>query len=179
MTRSFAALLLIAASLVVIACGKQSSSAIRSDAQELARLRRENPEANRLLAATPADFERRIRSAGRPVLVNQWASWCGPCRYEFPFFQRLAQRYRGRVAFLGVDAKDNASDARRFLAEFPTPYAHLQDPRAAVSRLFHGGRSWPTTAYYRAGGKLVYTNQGAYRSEADLDADIRRYALGT
>src|SRR5438094_9105733 len=125
MTRSVAALLLIAASLVVIACGKQSSSAIRSDAQELARLRRENPEANRLLAATPADFERRIRSAGRPVVVNQWASWCGPCRYEFPFFQRLAQRYRGRVAFLGIDAKEDAYGERRVLAVVPHTTSHL------------------------------------------------------
>ena len=177
MTRPVLVLLLIAASLVVIACGQQPSAS-KSDAQEVARFRRANPEANRLPGATPADFERRVRSAGHPVVVNQWASWCGPCRYEFPFFQRLAQRYRGRVAFLGVDAKDNASDARRFMAQFPTRYAHLQDPEATISRLFHGGRSWPTTAFYRAGGRLAYTHQGAYPSEADLDADIRRYALG-
>ena len=169
--------LVLVAALAVAGCGEQESkSAI--DTQQLARLRRENPEASRLLPSSPADFQRRVRAAGGPMVVNQWASWCGPCRFEFPFFQRLAKRYRGRVTFLGVDAKDSAADARRFLAEFPTPYGHLEDPKATISREFHGGRSWPTTAFYRRDGTLNYTHQGSYRDEASLDSDIRRYALG-
>ena len=111
-------------------------------------------------------------------MVNQWASWCGPCRYEFPLFQRLAERYRGRVTFLGVDAKDNDDDARRFLARYPTPYGHLKDPDAKIARVFRGGRSWPTTAFYDSRGQLKYSHQGAYRDESQLDAYIRRYALG-
>src|SRR5439155_6063773 len=105
-----------AASTLPAACGEnESKSAISANQREIARLRRENPEASRLLASSPADFQRRVRVAHGPVVVNQWASWCGPCRYEFPLFQRLAERYRGRVTFLGVDAKDNDDDARRFL----------------------------------------------------------------
>jgi len=167
------------ASTLPAACGQsESKSAISANQREIARLRRENPEASRLLASSPADFQRRVRAAHGPVVVNQWASWCGPCRYEFPLFQRLAERYRGRVTFLGVDAKDNDDDARRFLARYPTPYGHLKDPDAKIARVFRGGRSWPTTAFYDSRGQLKYSHQGAYRDESQLDADIRRYALG-
>jgi thiol-disulfide isomerase/thioredoxin len=170
---------LVAASILLSACGqKESKSAISASQREIARLRQQNPEANRLLASSPADFRRRVRDARGPVVVNQWASWCGPCRFEFPMFQKLSERYRGRVTFLGVDAKDNDDDARQFLARYPTPYAHLKDPDAKIARVFRGGRSWPTTAYYDARGRLKYSHQGAYRDEPQLDGDIRRYALG-
>jgi cytochrome c biogenesis protein CcmG/thiol:disulfide interchange protein DsbE len=115
---------------------------------------------------------------GSPVVVNQWASWCGPCRSEFPFFQHLARRYQGRVAFLGVDSKDSRSDAEAFLKQFPVPYPHYYDEDASIARLFGGGRAWPTTAFFHPSGKLEYVHVGAYPSEEGLDADIRRYALG-
>ena len=49
-------------------------------------------------------FEAHLRGLrGRPVVVNQWASWCRPCKAEFPFFQRQSERWRDRVAFVAVD----------------------------------------------------------------------------
>src|SRR2546425_901961 len=77
-------------------------------------------QANEILDGGPRAFEARLASLrGAPVVVNQWASWCGPCRYEFPFFQHLARRYGNRVGFLGVDSKDARPSARKFLREFP------------------------------------------------------------
>lgn len=144
----------------------------------LARYRSEDPEAARLLGGGVTEFRRRLAAArGRGFVVNQWASWCIPCRREFPLFQRLAERYRGRVNFLGVDARDSAGDARKFLAEFPTPYPHLEDPQATIAREFRGGRAWPTTGFYSSDGRLRNSHQGAYPDERQLDADIRRYAL--
>lgn len=102
---------------------------------------------------------------------------CGPCRFEFPFFQHLSKRYSGRVAFLGVDAKDARSDATAFLNKFPVLYPHFYDEDASIARTFGGGRAWPTTAFFDRTGKLVFTHIGAYATQAKLDQDIARYAL--
>jgi thiol-disulfide isomerase/thioredoxin len=114
---------------------------------------------------------------GYPVVVNQWASWCGPCRAELPFFERQARKHRGRVAFLGVDSQDSRAEAAQFLKELPVPFPHYFDEDASVARVFGGGRAWPTTAFYTAEGKLSFIHQGAYATEAKLEEDLRRYAL--
>jgi cytochrome c biogenesis protein CcmG, thiol:disulfide interchange protein DsbE len=136
-------------------------------------------QANQLLGGGPPAFQRQVRALrGHPIVVNQWASWCGPCRFEFPFLQRLAARYRGRVAFLGVDAQDNKGDAEAFLKQRPLPYPSYFDLDAQTARTFKGGLAWPTTAFYDERGRLVRTHPGAYASSAKLDEDIQRYALG-
>jgi len=135
--------------------------------------------ADTLIDGGPAAFKARLaRLKGTPVVVNQWASWCGPCRYEFPFFGSQAERLKGRVAFLGVNSKDARQDALDFLARYPVPFEHFFDADAAIARVFRGGRSWPTTAFYDAEGDLAFTRQGGYASEQDLVDDIERYALG-
>lgn len=108
--------------------------------------------------------------------MNPWASWCGPCRVEFPFLQAQALKRRGKVLFLGVNSRDSTDEARKFLSCSPTSFAHVADPDAKVAREFRGGRAWPTTAFYDGAGRLNYTMQGSYRSERALAADIDRYA---
>jgi cytochrome c biogenesis protein CcmG, thiol:disulfide interchange protein DsbE len=144
-----------------------------------AELRALQRQASQLLDGGKDAFEARVADLrGYPVVVNQWASWCGPCRFEFPFFQRLATKYAGRVAFLGVNSQDSKGDAEDFLRQFPVPFPHYYDKDTSVARVFGGGRAWPTTAFYDKGGKVVNTHLGAYASEAKLEEDIRRYALG-
>ena len=124
-----------------------------------------------------AAFQRELRELrGKPVVVNKWASWCGPCRAEFPFFARQAKKRRGKVAFLGVDAQDVESDAREFLREEPVPYPSYSDPEQEIAGLFSGKVAFPATAFYDRVGKLVYLKQGGYSSESKLSEDIGRYA---
>lgn len=144
-----------------------------------AELRKLERQANQILDGGPEAFKRRVAELrGHPIVANQWASWCPPCREEFPFFQRLAEKYRGRVAFIGVDSSDSRDEAQTFLEEFPTPYPHYFDPDLEVARVFEGGKAFPTTAFYDAEGELAFTRPGSYATEAQLDADIRRHALG-
>jgi thiol-disulfide isomerase/thioredoxin len=115
---------------------------------------------------------------GVPVIVNQWASWCPNCRAEFPFFQRESQRYDRQVAFVGLDAQDQRSGAESFLKQFPVSYPSIFDPGAQQAVLLGGGQGWPTTFFIDRTGSETFVHEGAYPSEALLDRDIRRYALG-
>ena len=179
-----ASLAVLASTLVLAACGAQDRSsgaagptdgAARASPYALSELR---DQAGQLLDGGPKAFTARLgRLRGHPVVVTQWASWCGPCRYEFPFFAREAAKLNGRVAFLGVNSQDGRDNARTFLREHPVPYPHYFDPDASVARVFRGGRAFPTTAFYAASGRLVYTHVGAYASEAKLAGEIQRYAV--
>ena len=121
-------------------------------------------------------FERRLADLrGHPVVVNKWASWCGPCRFEFPFFQSQAAKRGDEVAFLGVDSDDSEDAARTFLAEFPVPYPSFSDPDQEIARLLDA-REFPSTVFYDSTGELVYAHRGGYASEDELAAEIERYA---
>jgi cytochrome c biogenesis protein CcmG/thiol:disulfide interchange protein DsbE len=113
---------------------------------------------------------------GTPVVVNKWASWCGPCRFEFPFLRSQAKKRKGEVVFVGVNSLDNRGDARRFLEEFPVPFRHFEDPNQEIAESFDGVQGFPVTAYYRADGKREFVHYGGYASEAKLAEDIERYA---
>ncbi|MFL5834042.1 MAG: TlpA family protein disulfide reductase [Solirubrobacterales bacterium] len=132
---------------------------------------------NELLDGGAPAYEKRIAGLrGYPVVVNVWASWCGPCRQEFPALQKASARYGTKVAFLGVNSEDSSDAAATFLGEAPVPYPSYSDPDKDIYDTV-GGLGFPNTAYYDTSGQLVYVKQGGYGSEADLLADIRQYAL--
>lgn len=135
-------------------------------------------EANQLLDGGLDAFERRIAELrGLPVVVNKWASWCGPCRYEFPWFQSAAAERAREIAFLGVDSDDSESTAKQFLAELPLPYPSYSDPDLEIGQELGGPpQAFPATAFYDRSGELVFTHPGVYSDEEDLRADIERYA---
>jgi thiol-disulfide isomerase/thioredoxin len=132
---------------------------------------------NELLGGGIDAYEGRIAGLrGYPVVVNVWASWCGPCREEFPVLQKLSARYGKRIAFLGVNSEDSEDAAATFLREEPVPYPSYSDPDKEIFDSL-GGRGFPDTAFYDASGELVYLKQGQYTDGAELEADVRRYAL--
>ena len=134
---------------------------------------------NQLLDGGPAAFEKRVAELrGYPIVVNKWASWCGPCRAEFPIFQKAAIQEAKRIAFLGVDSSDNDDQAREFLGDFPLPYPSYKDPDLKVARVFNGVGAFPTTAFYDKTGKVAYVHQGPYETVDELLSDVRRYAGG-
>ena len=129
-----------------------------------------------LLGGGRSAFRRRLDELeGYPVVVNKWASWCGPCRTEFPFFQSQATARGKQVAFLGLNAGDSSDPARRFLRATPLPFPSYVDPKEAIAKTIRAPANYPITVFFDKRGKLVYAHQGGYRREADLAADLKRY----
>jgi thiol-disulfide isomerase/thioredoxin len=122
--------------------------------------------------------ERLAQLRGRPVVLNKWASWCVPCRTEFPLFNVAGVDFGKRVAFLGLDSGDNRADAQRFLRKFPVSYPSYEDPNERIAFALGVSSFYPMTAFYDAAGRRQYVHAGKYPRLADLERDIRRYALG-
>ena len=122
-------------------------------------------------------FEKRIAAQkGTPVVVNKWASWCGPCRLEFPYFGDQARKRKGEVAFLGVNSNDSREPAEEFVREHPVPFPHFDDPNLEIAAAFNAVQAFPSTAFYDRKGELAFVHQGPYTSEQDLAEAIERYA---
>lgn len=137
-------------------------------------------QANKLLPGGTGAYEKRIAALkGYPVVANVWASWCGPCRFEFPALQKLAARYGKRVAFLGVNSQDSNDGAATFLKEAPVPYPSYTDPDKKIADSLGATLGLPDTAFYDRDGELVYLKQGPYAHPSELEADVRSYALGS
>jgi cytochrome c biogenesis protein CcmG, thiol:disulfide interchange protein DsbE len=135
-------------------------------------------QANELLPGGTEAYERRIDSLrGYPIVANVWASWCGPCRFEFPVLQKLSARYGKRVAFIGIDSEDSDDAATTFLEESPVPYPSYSDPDKEIADSLGASLGLPDTAFYDRAGELVYLKQGPYADDSELEADVRRYAL--
>ena len=175
------------AALVLAGCGSDSPSSAAPRPADAARalagsppeLRSLHAQGGRLIGGGRDAFEARLASLrGHPVVVNKWASWCGPCRSEFPFFQRLGVELGRRVAFIGIDSGDRPGDAARFLRRYPVAYPSYSDPHQKVAAAFGGTLAFPTTAFYDRAGRLAFVHQGAYATRARLREDIARYAGG-
>ena len=110
--------------------------------------------------------------AGRPLVLNVWASWCIPCRKEMPAFQSVYSQVQGKVGFLGVDYLDEESAARRLAADTRVSYPLAADSKGTeVSKL--GVAALPTTLFFSADGVLRGRRFG------ELDADRLRAAIRT
>jgi cytochrome c biogenesis protein CcmG/thiol:disulfide interchange protein DsbE len=111
---------------------------------------------------------------GTPVVVNVWASWCGPCEQEAPALADAATRYGAKVQFLGIDILDTRGDARGFIDDHRVPYPSVYDASGAI-RDWLGVVGQPATLFYSRGGELVQTWAGEIAPDT-LDQAIRRIA---
>lgn len=72
------------------------------------------------------------RLVGRPVVVNLWATWCGPCREEMPLLQEVSRRDEGKVEFVGVNTRDRADWAAEYLGELGVTYPEVVDSQGEL-----------------------------------------------
>ncbi|MEV7421294.1 TlpA disulfide reductase family protein [Streptomyces sp. NPDC091212] len=109
---------------------------------------------------------------GNVVLLNAWASWCGPCRAEAPELKKIQEKWGGRgVDVLGIDNDHSQADALAFQREFRLPYPSLHDPaKRQVLRLPRGlvnAQSLPFTIVVDRTGKVAAARMGMV-TEAEM-----------
>jgi peroxiredoxin len=92
---------------------------------------------------------------GKAVVLNFWASWCGPCKAEARALERAANTYRGRVTFVGVDFHDVTGDARRFVAAHGLTFPMVQDGSGEVTSGRYGVSAVPETYVVGRDGRIV------------------------
>jgi len=152
-----------------------SARALAGSPPALAALHRQ---AARLLGGDTALTRRLKALRGYPIVLNAWASWCGPCRAEFPLLASAALRYGTRVAFVGVNTADTSTaDARAFLASHPVSYPSYRSAFGEIGGVA-GVFGLPTTIFIDRAGHAVDINPGIYDDQGSLDGDIQHYLLG-
>jgi thiol-disulfide isomerase/thioredoxin len=123
------------------------------------------PSPTELPEFTPAQFRVLLgQLRGKPVVVNVWASWCGPCTAEAPGLAREARALQGKAQFLGVDIVDHIPPARAFIRKYGWPYPSVFDPTGAI-RDDMGFIGQPITVVFDPAGKQAFTWSGPIPEE--------------
>jgi cytochrome c biogenesis protein CcmG, thiol:disulfide interchange protein DsbE len=110
---------------------------------------------------------------GRPVILNFWASWCDPCRDEFPVLKQALREHAGDdLAVVGVTYKDIPSDSRAFVRKMKAGWPIGEDERGTVGAEEYGVRALPQTFFIDADGKIVDRYFAGLTSEAELESAL-------
>jgi len=97
---------------------------------------------------------------GEVVMINFWASWCGPCRQEMPLLDELYTQYHPLgFTILGVNVEENPNKARWMLKNIPVKFPVLFDNRSKVSKLYNV-MTMPSTVLVDRNGTIRYRHEG-------------------
>lgn len=111
---------------------------------------------------------------GRPVLLDFWATWCGPCQAEAPIVNTIAQRYKDRgLAVIGVNTSDEDGLAAHFARKKGLGFPIVFDEGNGIARKYNVA-NLPTLVVVSKTGKIVAIRHGV-TSDAALDDIVRRY----
>ena len=99
---------------------------------------------------------------GKPLLINVWASWCGPCRAEMASLERLAQRYNGKeFNVIGVSTDDYRNRAAAFIKQTGITFDNYLDSKLLLENML-GANTIPLTILVGTDGRVLQKARGAY-----------------
>jgi len=146
------------------ACLSMPMAAARETGEPAGRLNSIAPDFTRIdMSGRPLRLD---QFRGRVVLLNFWATWCGPCIEEIPVFSRWQRRYgEARLQVIGVSMDDEEAAVKRFLAKHDVPYPVLMGD-AKLGKSFGGVYGLPQSFLIDAHGRIVFRNVGDLNLEA-------------
>jgi thiol-disulfide isomerase/thioredoxin len=112
---------------------------------------------------------------GHPVVVNFWATWCGPCKLEMPWFEEMNQKYKGKgLVILGLSQDDGTApdEIAKAAKKIGVTYPILQ-PDDAVPKLYGGVDYLPETFYVDTKGTVVEETAGAPTRD-EIEAKVKK-----
>ncbi len=128
---------------------------------------------SRVIQIDNVKIKQLLKPNGKPLLVNFWATWCVPCREEFPDLVKIDEDYRGKIDFIAITLDDLAEinrDVPKFLsqmkASMPAYLLYTDDENAvigSISKTWEGGL--PFTLLYDAKGVIVHSKQGKIKPQ--------------
>lgn len=115
---------------------------------------------------------------GQVVMVNFWASWCGPCRQEMPLLDDLYKKYKDYgFELLGINVDENRDAAEKLLKQLPVSFSVLFDPASSVVELYDVD-AMPSTVLIDRDGNMRFLHRG-YKPgyEKEYDAQVKELVL--
>ena len=121
-----------------------------------------------LLDGTKTSFE---EYKGKKILLNFWATWCGPCVGEMPAFQKLSEEYPDELVILAVNCSEDKDTVQKFIDNNGYTFPIVLDTDGAIQTMFGGIYSIPVTVIIDEDGYIVASHVGA----ADADTMYETY----
>lgn len=159
--RLFAAILLF--SLFLLSCESQTQRSDQTDAVSISPLK--------VTQIDEQGLKDLLKPKGRPLLINFWATWCGPCREEFPDLVKIGTDHKDKIDLVTVTLDEPSEingEVPKFLAEmksgFPAYLLKTADQDAAINLV---SKDWqgalPFTILFNAQGETIYSKQGKFK----------------
>ncbi len=99
--------------------------------------------------------------AGQPVIINFWATWCGPCRIEMPEMEAAYQAYQDAgLVILALNQQESAEDVALFFEELGLNFTAVLDAQSTVSNQYGTGNVLPTTFFINGDGQITAIHRG-------------------
>jgi len=114
---------------------------------------------------------------GKSVMLNFWATWCGPCKYEMPTIQQLSQdkkRSEEGLVLLTINIGESADKVQRFMIENGLSFPVLLDIQKSITRAYNV-RAIPTTFFIGQDGIISEIKLGAFMNESELEQSLNRF----
>jgi cytochrome c biogenesis protein CcmG/thiol:disulfide interchange protein DsbE len=109
---------------------------------------------------------------GKPVVINFWATWCGPCQTEHPVLDWAAKTYGDRAVFLGIVFEDNEQNTKKFLARNGWSFVQLFDPKSTVA-VDYGVSGVPETYFIDRAGIIHHKVASPFVDPREFSAHLQ------